>query len=138
MVRVLDVHLTDRHVIAILGSEDYFGYSFGWGGDQKALGATGFTGTQHSGTTLWEQAKDHVALATYTFFPAPIRFTERIWAQVNWRYVLFYPPAQFCANWRYDTGHNVPGTRYLPFRPFFGAMGGNRRCVLDRRYAGTA
>jgi hypothetical protein len=72
-------------VIAILGSEDYFGYSFGWSGDDRKLGGGGLYGTEHSGTTLWVQNKS-VELATYNFMAAPIRFKQRLWAQVNWHY----------------------------------------------------
>ena len=42
---------TSPHVVAILGSEDWYGYSYGWGGDEVALGRAGMLGTQHSGTT---------------------------------------------------------------------------------------
>jgi hypothetical protein len=85
---------TSTHVIAVLGSEDWFGYSYGWAGDELELGKSGFFGTRHSGTTYWDEPTNKSrTLATYRFFPAPLRFSSRAWGQVNWHY---------------DTGHNVP------------------------------
>ena len=52
-------------------------------------------GSTWTGTTLWQNAStpSDRSLATYQFFPSPLRFSERAHAQVNWHY---------------DTGHNVP------------------------------
>lgn len=87
---------TSEHVLAILGSEDYYGYSYGWAGAEPQLGTSGgLFGTRYSGTTYWDPPSPNQTrtLATYRFFPAPLRFTHTAWAQVNWHY---------------DTGHNVP------------------------------
>eukprot|EP01079_Euglenida_sp_SAG-EU17-18_P003910 gene3910-4283_t len=94
---------TSDHVVAVLGSEDWYGYSYGWGGDEIELGTHGMWGTTHSGTTFWDHPvhlpNETRTLATYRFFPAPLRFEEHAWAQVNWHY---------------DTGHNVPSNLCPP------------------------
>lgn len=85
-----------EHVLAVLGSEDLFGYSYGWGGDERILGVNeSLYGTERSGTTVWQHpaADGSVRLSTYRFWDAPLRFSRAAWAQVNWGY---------------DVGHNVP------------------------------
>eukprot|EP00658_Telonema_sp_P-2_P065066 TRINITY_DN54409_c0_g1_i2.p1 TRINITY_DN54409_c0_g1~~TRINITY_DN54409_c0_g1_i2.p1 ORF type:complete len:354 (+),score=62.71 TRINITY_DN54409_c0_g1_i2:106-1167(+) len=87
---------TSDHVIAVLGSEDWYGYSYGWPGNEKNVGAaSGLYGTRHSGTTYWDPPVTNGTrtLSTYRFFGAPLRFEVGAWGQVNWGY---------------DTGHNVP------------------------------
>ena len=67
-----------EHVVVVTGSEDMFGYSFGW--------AEQITGLL-SGTPLWVQSADGVDLSTYRFFDrAPMTFTASMSAQVNWAY----------------------------------------------------
>lgn len=101
---------TSAQVVAVLGSEDWYGYSYGWKGDSGGEAQLGVNkslyGTRFSGTTYWD-APEEVAgtqprsLATYRFFKAQLRFTDRAWGQVNWHY---------------DTGHNVPA-RLCPPAP---------------------
>ena len=78
---------TSEHVIAVLGSEDMYGYSFGWSGVQQ---------DERTGTLSWTDGKANGSrvLQTYRILDkSPIRFTDHLWAQVNWMY---------------DFGHNVP------------------------------
>ena len=78
-----------------------YGYSFGWGGDEAELGTKhSLWGTTWTGTSWWDAPpfpqpgpSTGRKLATYQFFPHPLRFTTAAWAQINWHY---------------DTGHNVP------------------------------
>ena len=73
------------HVAVFTGSEDFFGYSFGWAGQQTGL---------LTGTGLHQFTETSADLQTYRFFDhAPMQFKTSLSAQVNWHY---------------DTGHNVP------------------------------
>lgn len=70
-----------------------YGYSFGWSGDEANLGmAKSLWGTTWTGTTWWDKPihqggpNRSRTLATYQFFPSPLRFTTAAWAQVNWHY----------------------------------------------------
>jgi len=70
-----------------------YGYSFGWSGDEASLGTQkSLWGTTWTGTTWWDRPihqggpNSSRTLATYQFFPSPLRFTKSAWAQVNWHY----------------------------------------------------
>jgi len=69
-----------EHAVVVTGSEDMFGYSFGWA--SQTTGAL-------SGTPLWvnHEPGAGVQLSTYRFFDnAPMQFTTSLHAQVNWAY----------------------------------------------------
>jgi len=73
------------HVVVWTGTEDLFGYSFGW---------TQNTAGWLAGTTMHYTDSEQIVLAAYHMFDgAPIRFEKSLVAQVNWGY---------------DIGHNVP------------------------------
>ena len=79
--------------ILMIGLLSRYGYSFGWSGDEANLGTQkSLWGTTWTGTTWWDKPlgqggpNSSRTLATYQFFPSPLRFTNHAWAQVNWHY----------------------------------------------------